>query len=247
MTTISLLACWIALGAGGPTKPAASAKPAAAQAKPTAPAKANAPTPAIAKLDILVERKRAGKVERVDPATIFDPGDLVRFRFRSNFAGFLYVMNQATSGDYTLLFPRADTGEENRIATGQEYVIPMTDEGWFQIAGPAGHEVLYWLISVEPRAQRTFTSPALPAAASAPAPDAQMTPRCDDAIFRARGECLDAAAGPQAPGENLPPNLTPYAAPARDLTVLKSGKNTAVAVPSSQHAPFLYTFRLAHR
>jgi hypothetical protein len=246
LAALSLTASY-SFAAGGPAKPAAPPKAPAAAKAATKPAAKLAPVPAIAKLDILVERKRTDRIERVDPATVFNAGDLVRFRFRSNFPGFLYVMNEGTSGAYTLLFPRADTGEENRIEAGKEYRIPMTEEGWFQIAGPAGHEVMYWLISVDRRESRTFPLPALPSTAEATGSDARITPRCDDAIFRARGECLDPAAGPQVPGENLPSNLTPYAVPARDLTVLKSGKSTAVAVPSSQRAPFLYTFRLAHR
>ena len=52
-------------------------------------------------------------------------------------------MNHGTADTYELLFPRTDTGSDNRIEAGKEYVVPAT-QGWFRIAGPAGqdHDVL---------------------------------------------------------------------------------------------------------
>ena len=44
-------------------------------------------------------------------------------------------MNQGTSGSYELLFPREETGADNRVVADQEYQIPATD-AWFRIAGP---------------------------------------------------------------------------------------------------------------
>ena len=55
-------------------------------------------------------------------------------------------MNQGTAGTYELLFPRTDTGSDNRVEAGKEYVVPAT-EGWFRIGGPAGQDVMYWLVS----------------------------------------------------------------------------------------------------
>ena len=39
----------------------------------------------------------------------------MRFRFRTNFDGYLYVTNLGTSGKYEQLFPRQETGQDNRI------------------------------------------------------------------------------------------------------------------------------------
>ena len=55
-------------------------------------------------------------------------------------------MNHGTAGTYELLFPRTDTGSDNRIEAGKEYVVPAT-QGWFRIAGPAGQDLMYWLVS----------------------------------------------------------------------------------------------------
>src|SRR5664280_1363162 len=98
------------------------------------------------RIALTLERQEGGNWRAVDPGLVLDTGDRVRFRFRANFDGYLYVMNQATSGNYETLFPRADTGEQNRIEAGREYVVPAT-QGWFRIAGPPGHDVLYWLVT----------------------------------------------------------------------------------------------------
>ena len=50
----------------------------------------------------------------------------MRFRFKSNFKGYLYVINHSTSGTSTLMFPRQDTGSMNQIEAGKEYVVPAT-------------------------------------------------------------------------------------------------------------------------
>src|SRR5664280_1648729 len=97
-------------------------------------------------IELTLERQESGNWRAVDPGLVFDTGDRVRFRFRANFDGYLYVMNQATSGKYETLFPREDTGEQNRIEPGKEYVVPAT-QGWFRITGPPGYDVLYWLVT----------------------------------------------------------------------------------------------------
>jgi hypothetical protein len=205
----------------------------------------------IQKVEIGVERKAGARVERMDPNHVFEQGDLVRFRFKPSFAGYLYVMDHSTSGKYLLLFPKEETGLDNRIVADRSYLLPMTESGWFRVEGPAGHEVLYWFVSParlnEPGAG-TFPIPKLPA--EAPPLDPAITPRCDDAIFRARGECLDVTAGakPIRDQDEVPANLSGLpGAGARELTVTKSDKQTSVVLPPGENEPFLYTFRLAHR
>ena len=187
----------------------------------------------IQKIEISVERKRGARVERLDPSTVFDTGDLVRFRFRMNFAGYLYVVNQSSSGKFTQLFPKEETGSDNRVERDREYVLPANDIGWFRVTEPAGYEMVYWVVS--PSKLPGFTPP-MP---SLPRPD-QMSPRCDDTIFRARGECLDVLAGPRAVSDL--PDLR-----SRDLDLLKAGKTTSVIGQGDSDAPFVYVFRLAHR
>lgn len=203
------------------------------------------------RVQVTVERLRNGKAQAMDPGFVFDSGDLVRFRFSSTFSGYLYVMNQTTSGRYVGLFPNEETGTQNRIEAGREYLVPMTESGWFRLEGPAGHEVVYWLVSpvrLDEGSGGRLRVERPPAAA--PALNPAITPRCDDAIFRARGECIDSTAGlkPVKPGQMLPRNLEGFASAAeRDMTMVKSNKSSAVSVPAGSEGPFIYTLRLAHR
>ena len=87
------------------------------------------------RMEITVERMDAGQWKTVDPNLVFAADDHIRFRFKASFAGYLYVMNQSTSGTYTQLFPREDTGQQNRITAAKEYIVPAT-EGSFRVAGP---------------------------------------------------------------------------------------------------------------
>lgn len=241
-------AAWLLLAgaraaAPPPRLPAPPVEPARVRgvldARPAAPAR---------RIEIIVERNERGAARRVDPNQVFSTGDLVRFRFRATFNGYLYVMNHGTTGSFTLLFPREETGTMNRVEAGREYLVPMTENGWFRLDGPPGHEIVYWLVSPVRLSDdgRAMPVPKLPA----PALNPSMTPRCDDTIFRVRGECIDHAAGlkPVEKDAPLPENLAPFSrAAARELTFVKSNRSAAVSVNDDSEEPFLYTLRLAHR
>jgi hypothetical protein len=202
-------------------------------------------------MEITVQRLERGVWKLVDPGLVFGRNDRVRFRYRANFAGYLYVTNRSTSGKYEQLFPRDETGQDNRIAAGKEYTVPATDTV-FRIAGPAGHELIYWLASPVELPKDPVNSGAGPSSlppASKPRPD-DLIPRCDNAIFRARGECVDSSAGTQSirQGENLPRDLASASATTpRDLLFLRRDKTTVVASPVPLTGPVVYEFRLAHQ
>jgi hypothetical protein len=201
------------------------------------------------RMEIQVERLAGDKWVSVDPALIFDRGDRVRFRFRTNFDGYLYVTNISTSGSYSLLFPRPDTGEQNRIKAGTEYVVPETQTR-FRIAGPAGHETLYWIVS--PTAWKSEDGGSHSGYVPLPPPPDQkaappnMTPRCDDTVLRARGDCVDAAAGAREL-DVVPPNLSGIPAEKQDLMFLREENKSVVASPEPLRGPVVYEFLLAHK
>ena len=199
------------------------------------------------RIRLTVEREEAPGWRAMNPATVFAPEDRLRFRLTTNFSGFLYVMNQGTGGTYELLFPRTDTGSENRIEAGKEYVVPAT-EGWFRVAGPAGKDVMYWLVSpVEmPSGYQRLPPP--------PPPDpnlpSSMHPRCDDQVLKARGECIDNSAGvrPVERGEKLPSNLSGVAGSTpRELLFLEEKGGTVLSSKTPLTGPVIYELRLAHR
>ena len=204
------------------------------------------PPPSPERMEVTLERQEGGAFKPVDPGFVFEKGDRLRFRFRANFDGYLYVMDYGTSGKYSLLFPREETGRENRIESGKEYRIPAT-EAWFRIDGPPGHDIVYWLVSPLPLAPGGNGVPPLPKQKE---PPKLLLPRCDDSIFRARGLCIDSSAGlrgiPET--EELPENLkgVPRAG-SRELIIVRKDEQSLISSPVPLAGPVVYEFRLAHK
>lgn len=202
------------------------------------------------RLEIVLEKKNKEGWQTVDPGTVFLQNDLLRFRVTANFNGYLYVLNHGTSGEYTLLFPRDETGHENRIEASRSTNVPAT-EGSFRITGPPGHEVVYWLISPVELSSDKIQSDYVPL----PPPPKQrktpptLIPRCDDKMFKARGDCIDVSAGPQnIVDESLPDNLaTIPALAARELTFEREQGTSIVSTAQDSGKPVIFEFRIAHR
>ena len=183
------------------------------------------------RMEIKLERFESGTWKAIDPALVLDKDDRIRFKFKANFSGFLYVTNLSTSATNSLLFPRVDTGSNNRVLAHREYVVP-TSRGAFRVDGPAGYDVVAWMISpVE------LGRPETPPVASMP--PVNMTPRCDDTLFKARGECLDSSAGPQAAKKN---DNKPD-----DLVIIREKESSVISSTTPLKVPIVYEFHLAHR
>ena len=192
------------------------------------------------RMELLLDRYDGTSWHSIDPGLILGSGDRVRFRFRTNFNGYLYVTNRSSSGKYEQLFPRADTGEDNRILASHEYQVPATSS-LFRIAGPAGYETVYWLVSPTPLA-------------ATPPPHQEqpmiLHPRCDDTILKARGDCVDSSAGPRLVprDEPLPDALAQDVGPKRpDLLVMRQENSSVIASTVPLNGPVVYEYRLAHR
>jgi hypothetical protein len=199
------------------------------------------------RMEITLERLDHDTWRTIDPGLVLAQGDRVRFRYRTNFEGYLYVSNMGTSGKYEQLFPRAETGQENHIEASRDYQVPATSSA-FRIAGPAGHDVVYWMVSPARLSDGAPRPPAMPP--SAPAAPKTLIPRCDDSILRARGECVDTSAGPKLVprGEQIPDGLADAAGRgARDLVFMQEGKAAVISSPSPLTGPVIYEFRLAHK
>ena len=87
----------------------------------------------------------------VDPSKEFQTGDRIRFAFESNIDGYLYVAQQGTSGNWTVLFPNPDiNGGRNAVQRFKEYSVP--DDDYFRMDPPAGVERIFVFLSKEPLA-----------------------------------------------------------------------------------------------
>lgn len=200
------------------------------------------------RMEIQLQKMDAGSWKLVDPGLVFEQNDRVRFRFQTNFDGYLYVMNRSTSGKYEQLFPRSETGEDNKIAAGREYNVPAT-QTVFRIGGPAGQEIIFWVVSpIELAGGAPKYVPLPPPPPKSERLPADMTPRCDDSIFKTRGECVDSSAGPRKVPQNerLPGKLA-EGMRSRDLVFMRNQGKSVVASPVPLTGPVIYEFRLAHK
>jgi hypothetical protein len=202
---------------------------------------------------IRLEQRKGNTAQAVAQNTVFRNGDILRFRLASQVNGYLYVVDKGTTGSTAVLFPGTSAaGNTNHIEMNHSYLVPADGDGWFEVSGPAGFDTLYFLVSA--------SAIALPAGPQAESPDSAhpqstppppgLLPRCDDAIFKARGECLDGSAGvaPLAPDAAVPRELVPLARTAsRDIVLANDGDDTSIQPAPTAKLPLIYTFRLAHR
>ena len=201
------------------------------------------------RIRVTVERQDSAKWIAVNPARVFESGERLRFRITTTFGGYLYVTDQGTSGGYELLFPRSDTGSDNRIEAGKDYIVPAS-QGVFKVSGPPGYDVIYWLVSPVDLGKQYRPLPP-PAPGSVPP---SLRPRCDDAIFKSRGDCIDTQAGlkPVKPEDKLPENMTGVVkATPRELLFIQDNsigkESVVVSSPAPLSGPVVYELRLAHR
>lgn len=222
------------------------------QSPPAAAAPATAP---VRLVTIQLQQKIGKKVENVNPRHIFKAGDVVRFVLHPSVDAYLYVVDLTSSGHYDVLFPRDDTGNNNHIRPGQQYLLPATQDGWFQVSGPAGHERLYFVMSPidltmgQVRGGHPWRIGPGPKVAPGQVPP-DITPRCDNTILKSRGLCIDPSAGPKqvAPDETLPRGLLGSGQVAsRDLTFTRKSSASEVESNSPLKGPVVYEFYLAHK
>jgi len=192
------------------------------------------------RLEITIEKRESGAWKSMDPGHVFQDGDQLRFRFRSNQPGYLYVINEGTSGEQSTLFPSDQAGTNNKIEPSKEYMVPSTS-GAFRVTGPKGYDTVYWVLSPVRISEPAKYKPLPPPPPPNQAPS-NLSPRCDDTILKARGECVDARGG-------LKPNVVPGLT-ARELFFVRKGDQSIVSAPPvkvSPSTPLTYQFRIAHQ
>ncbi|HEY3743512.1 MAG TPA: DUF4384 domain-containing protein [Bryobacteraceae bacterium] len=185
-------------------------------------------------VQVTLERQEGSEWKAVDPRTILDQKDKIRFRFSTSFPGYLYVFDRASDGSTEKLYPNDETANNNRVEPGQSYLLPSAS-GNYLIDGPPGYDITHWIVTPEPLA-------ALPTTSDMPRSEIPSTliPRCREGGLKARGVggCLDDHAGPQAPKDS--------ALKARNIKIEKSA-DAKITSPSAKMAPIVYEFRVAHQ
>lgn len=185
-------------------------------------------------VEIVVERSQNDGWIPVDPRTVFKHGDEIRFRVKTDFSGFLYVMNRTPAGEQHWLFPTAEAGTANAIEAGRDYTIPAT-EGSFEIPEKPGYDVVFWIVSPAPLNGLT----GLPAPEPTTGP---LLPRCRATL----SPCLDPRAGPQSLEKR---DADPVAGEvrARDLAFDRVKSELKTRISTRDAGALMYQIRIAHR
>jgi|SRR5579863_3042629 uncharacterized protein DUF4384 len=204
-----------------------------AQKQPPAPARAGDR----AYLDLVMERFENKQWKALDPQTVLDNGDSVRFRLQASFSGYLYAYYRGSAGEAEWLYPTPGSTDNNRIEGGGTYMIPSTTAS-YTVAGKAGFDVVYWLISPRPLAGGERVPPREDERVPR-----TMVPRCRDAVPE-RTACLDGRAG--AVSATQAPDSGPSGLKARELRLSTAGETTHIEAADGAGL-FVYEFRIAHR
>jgi hypothetical protein len=88
----------------------------------------------------------SGELSEVLPETTFHSGDKVRISLMANQPGYIYIIQQGSSGSWRPLFPaQGDLPESNRVEAGRIYQVPSGKS--FQFNQQIGEERLFILLS----------------------------------------------------------------------------------------------------
>lgn len=194
-------------------------------------------------VEVRLELRKNAEWQPVESTAVFSANDEIRFRFRTSFPGYLYVLNRASNGETDWLYPLPDQGQTSRVEPGPSYLIPGT-RGSFVVGGTPGFDLTYWVVSPSPIDTR---GPALPEPASQPS---TLIPRCREQALKARGLCVDERAGPRplSTPAQLPPELRrPAQLASRDLKFRAESGQTRISAKVSPTGVIVYEFRIAHR
>jgi len=94
-----------------------------------------------------IERIGRSGTQRVGPSTVFKSGDRIRIHVRSNRSGYLYVVNQGSSGRGSFLFPTSANADEY-VEANRVYTIPVS--GHIRFDDQPGEEIVWLFLSQRP-------------------------------------------------------------------------------------------------
>lgn len=131
-----------------PQSPDAGVKiiPAAAQ---TAPLPANGQTPLGLRINVL-RYNSDGSTADVLPGTVFHSGDRIRLSVEPNARGYLYVVNQGTSGTWKPMFPSPEIEDGNNQVEPMRPCVVPPGQHVFTFDTIAGKENLFVVFSRQP-------------------------------------------------------------------------------------------------
>jgi hypothetical protein len=108
----------------------------------------------------VLKKLEDGTYQEISPEAVFHAGDQIRLSLMSNQEGFLYVIEQGSSGRWVPLYPAgSSTPDGNKLAPGKEYIVPAV--GAWRFTGEPGQEKLFVMLSRTPETNLDETIAAL--------------------------------------------------------------------------------------
>ena len=99
----------------------------------------------------ILRRDPAGQPVPVDVNTLFRSGDRIRLAFEPSIDGYLYVIQQGSSGSWSTLLPHPQiAGGRNVVVRFGETQVPPASAGWFRLDDTPGTERIFVYLSGEP-------------------------------------------------------------------------------------------------
>jgi hypothetical protein len=98
---------------------------------------------------LLIDRNNNSVIEAVDPTRTFREGDCVAVELEPNRSGYLYVLEQGSSGVWKPLFPSPKLPDESNIVRSQT-PIRVPQSTCFGIHSPQGMERVFVVLTRDP-------------------------------------------------------------------------------------------------
>ena len=98
---------------------------------------------------VLLVDPRSGQADAADPARVFKSGECIALEFEANRSGYLYVLEQGSSGKWLSLFPSAELSDESNVVRSRA-TVRVPARHCFEIEGVAGTERIFVVLSRNP-------------------------------------------------------------------------------------------------
>lgn len=99
---------------------------------------------------VKLELKRNDRVSYVPAATTFYAGDSVRLHIRVNRDAYLTILNQGTTGDLQLIYPKTQADAERKVTKTMDFTVPTTPGNWLKFDENPGVERMIVILSAQP-------------------------------------------------------------------------------------------------
>ena len=131
---------------------------------------------------VLLVDPRSGQAEAADPARVFKSGECIALEFEANRTGYLYVLEQGSSGKWLSLFPSAELPDESNVVRSRT-TVRVPARHCFEIEGVAGAERIFVVLSRNPEDLAQLHQAIRSGRTEAPGPSPAPAAKSGDALL----------------------------------------------------------------